>query len=86
VAAFPADFRRGEPLARYVSYERTLLGAPPLRRDLIDRRRYLCPNTLVVSRGRPHHCDFCCKDAFYSVGHSLVQSVERSSRSKPRHV
>jgi hypothetical protein len=29
---FLADFRRGAPLARYVSQERTLLGAPPLRR------------------------------------------------------
>lgn len=48
---FLADFRRGAPLARYGSQERTLLGAPPLRRDLIDRRRYLCPNSLVVSRG-----------------------------------
>ena len=57
---------RGAPLARYVSRERSLLGAPPLRRDLIDRRRYLCPNSLVVSRGCPHHCDFCYKDAFYA--------------------
>jgi radical SAM superfamily enzyme YgiQ (UPF0313 family) len=68
---FLADFRRGEPMGRYVSRERTLLGAPPLRRDLIDRRRYLCPNSLVVSRGCPHHCDFCYKDAFYQGGKSF---------------
>jgi radical SAM superfamily enzyme YgiQ (UPF0313 family) len=68
---FLADFRRGAPLARYVSQERTLLGAPPLRRDLIDRRRYLCPNSLVVSRGCPHYCDFCYKDAFYQGGKSF---------------
>jgi radical SAM superfamily enzyme YgiQ (UPF0313 family) len=68
---FLADFRRGAPLARYGSRERTLLGAQPLRRDLIDRRRYLCPNSLVVSQGCPHHCDFCYKDAFYQGGKSF---------------
>jgi radical SAM superfamily enzyme YgiQ (UPF0313 family) len=54
-----------------VSETRSLVGAPPLRRDLIDRRRYLCPNSLVVSRGCPHHCDFCYKDAFYEGGRSF---------------
>jgi radical SAM superfamily enzyme YgiQ (UPF0313 family) len=68
---FLAAFRGGAPLARSVWQERTLLGAPPLRRDLIDRRRYLCPNSLVVSRGCPHHCDFCYTDAFYQGGKSF---------------
>jgi radical SAM superfamily enzyme YgiQ (UPF0313 family) len=68
---FLADFRRRAPLARYFSQERTLLGAPPLRHDLIDRRRYLCSNSLVVSRGCPHHCDFCYTDAFYQGGKSF---------------
>src|SRR4051794_3713160 len=54
---FLADFRSGRPLPRYESQTRTLEGIPPLRRDLIERRRYLCPNSLVVSRGCPHHCD-----------------------------
>jgi hypothetical protein len=53
------------------------LGAPPLRRDLIDRRRYLCPNSLVVSRGCPHHCEFCYKDAFYQGGKSFyIRAVD----------
>jgi radical SAM superfamily enzyme YgiQ (UPF0313 family) len=69
--AFLADFRQGRPARRYESAGRTLEGAPPLRRDLIDRRRYLCPNSLVVSRGCPHHCDFCYKDAFYEGGRSF---------------
>jgi radical SAM superfamily enzyme YgiQ (UPF0313 family) len=68
---FLADFRHGRPAARYVSETRSLVGVPPLRRDLIDRRRYLCPNSLVVSRGCPHHCDFCYKDAFYEGGRSF---------------
>src|SRR5947209_9108395 len=55
---FLADFRRGEPKPRYVSTGRTLAGLPPVRRDLIQRHRYLVPNSIVVSRGCPHHCEF----------------------------
>ena len=48
-----------------------------MRRDLIERRRYLCPNSIVVSRGCPHHCDFCYKDAFYEGGRSFyTQTVD----------
>ena len=32
---------------------RTLAGLPPIRRDLIKRRLYLVPNSIVVSRGLP---------------------------------
>jgi radical SAM superfamily enzyme YgiQ (UPF0313 family) len=76
---FLDDFRRGRPAARYVASRRDLVGAPPIRRDLIDRRRYLCPNSIVVSRGCPHHCDFCYKDAFYRGGRSFyVQAVDEA--------
>jgi radical SAM superfamily enzyme YgiQ (UPF0313 family) len=68
---FLEDFHGGRARTRYVSETRTLEKVPPLRRDLIDRRRYLCPNSLVVSRGCPHHCDFCYKDAFYEGGRSF---------------
>lgn len=44
---------------------------PPVRRDLIKREKYFVPNSLVVSRGCPHHCDFCYKDAFYQGGKSF---------------
>ena len=50
---------------------RTLDRLPPIRRDLIDRRRYLVPNSLVVTRGCPQHCDFCYKDAFFEGGRSF---------------
>jgi radical SAM superfamily enzyme YgiQ (UPF0313 family) len=88
---FLADLRRGEPAARYISRRRTLSGAPPIRRDLFDRRRYLCPNSIVVSRGCPHHCDFCYKDAFYEGGVSFyTQAVDRAlaeiERMPGRHV
>jgi radical SAM superfamily enzyme YgiQ (UPF0313 family) len=45
-----------------------LIGAPPIRRDLIKRNLYLVPNSIVVTRGCPHHCDFCYKDAFFEGG------------------
>ena len=57
---FLADFRAGEAKARYVStIGRSIEGLPPVRRDLIDRRLYLVPNSIVVTRGCPQHCDFC---------------------------
>ena len=76
---FLTDFRAGRPKPRYESSAsmRTLAGIPPVRRDLIERRRYLCPNSIVVSRGCPHHCDFCYKDAFYEGGRSFyTQTVD----------
>lgn len=66
---FLADFRAGRPLAIYRSVgERTLAGAPRPRRDLIRRHLYLVPNSIVVSRGCPHSCDFCYKEAFFEGG------------------
>lgn len=72
-------FRHGgaRPPARYQSRQRTLLGVPPPRRDLIRRQRYLVPNSLVVSRGCPHVCDFCYKEAFFKGGRSFyTQAVD----------
>lgn len=75
--AFLADYRAGQPAPLYRSVERTLHGLPPLRRDLIKRDRYLVPNSLVVSRGCPHRCDFCYKQAFFEGGKSFyVQAVD----------
>ena len=74
---FLSDFRRGEAAPRYISSQRTLVGLPPIRRDLIKRHLYLVPNSIVVSRGCPHHCDFCYKDAFFEGGKSFyTQSVD----------
>ena len=50
---------------------RTLDELPPIRRDLIRRQLYLVPNSIVVSRGCPHHCTFCYKDAFFAGGRSF---------------
>lgn len=68
---FLKDFRAGHPAKMYESKIRTLVGSPPIRRDLIKRHHYLVPNSIVVSRGCPHHCDFCYKDAFYKGGKSF---------------
>jgi radical SAM superfamily enzyme YgiQ (UPF0313 family) len=77
--AFLADYRAGRPARRYQSTQRSLLGVPPVRRDLIKRRHYLVPNSLVVSRGCPHTCDFCYKEAFFEGGKSFyVQAVDEA--------
>lgn len=75
--AFLADFRAGRPKPIYQSRLRTLVGVPPVRRDLIKRRLYLVPNSIVVSRGCPHTCDFCYKEAFFQGGKSFyTQTVD----------
>ncbi len=69
--AFPRfldDFQHRRAARCYVALERQIREIPPVRRDLIKRSKYLVPNSLVVSRGCPHHCDFCYKDAFYGEG------------------
>ena len=72
-----ADVRAGRLQPRYVAQARTLLGVPPIRRDLIQRSLYLVPNSIVVSRGCPHHCDFCYKDAFFAGGKGFyTQTVD----------
>ncbi len=69
---FLRDFRAGRAARRYSSTAgRTLDRLPPVRRDLIARRKYLVPNSIVVTRGCPQHCDFCYKDAFFAGGRSF---------------
>ena len=48
---FLGDFRSGRTRTVYSSSRRDLGGLPPARRDLFDRRLYLVPNSIVVSRG-----------------------------------
>jgi radical SAM superfamily enzyme YgiQ (UPF0313 family) len=66
---FLDDFRAGKPARVYASgLGRTLERVPPIRRELIQRNFYLVPNSIVVTRGCPQHCDFCYKDAFFQGG------------------
>ena len=70
---FLDDFRAGRPQRRDTSRRPAARSnaLPPIRRDLIRRRRYLVPNSIVVTRGCPQHCDFCYKDAFFEGGRSF---------------
>ena len=69
--AFLQDYRAKRPKKKYISQIRTLAGLPLPRRDLIKRNLYLVPNSIVVSRGCPHVCDFCYKEAFFEGGKSF---------------
>jgi radical SAM superfamily enzyme YgiQ (UPF0313 family) len=74
---FLDEFRAGHPGKVYRSTLRTLERLPPIRRDLIKRHLYLVPNSIVVSRGCPHVCDFCYKEAFFKGGRSFyTQTVD----------
>ncbi len=74
---FLRDFRAGRAKPTYTSTKRTLEHLPPVRRDLIRRSLYLVPNSIVVSRGCPHVCDFCYKEAFFEGGKGFyTQSVD----------
>lgn len=72
---FLRDFRRQRPKKVYCSSVRTLEKIPPIRRDLIKRKRYLVPNSIVVTRGCPHHCSFCYKDAFFEGGRGFYTQI-----------
>ena len=68
---FLNDFRAKAAKRIYVNAKRNIEDILPVRRDLIRRELYLVPNSIVVSRGCPHHCDFCYKDAFFEGGKSF---------------
>jgi radical SAM superfamily enzyme YgiQ (UPF0313 family) len=75
---FLEDFAHDHPAPCYQSIRRSLIGIPPLRRDLIKRAGYLVPNSIIVSRGCPHVCDFCYKESFFKGGKSFyTQQVDR---------
>ena len=73
--AFLKDYSAGQPGKIYRSSLRTLVGMPRIRRDLIKRHLYLVPNSIVVSRGCPHTCDFCYKVAFFEGGRSFYTQL-----------
>jgi radical SAM superfamily enzyme YgiQ (UPF0313 family) len=77
---FLDDFRAGRAQRVYRSTEgRTLDRVPPIRRDLIKRSHYLVPNSIVVTRGCPQHCEFCYKDAFFTGGRGFyTQRVDEA--------
>jgi radical SAM superfamily enzyme YgiQ (UPF0313 family) len=88
---FLRDLAQGSPQPAYRSRVRTLSDIPKIRRDLIKRHLYLVPNSIVVSRGCPHHCDFCYKDAFFGGGRGFYtqrvdQALAEIERLPGRHL
>jgi radical SAM superfamily enzyme YgiQ (UPF0313 family) len=88
---FLKDYRKRAPLRVYRSQVHTLVDVPPIRRDLLKRRLYLVPNSIVVSRGCPHLCDFCYVKSFFGKGrHFYTQTVDAAlaeiDRLPGRHV
>jgi radical SAM superfamily enzyme YgiQ (UPF0313 family) len=82
---FLEDFKKGKAKKIYVNAKRDITDIPPVRRDLIKRQLYLVPNSIVVSRGCPHHCDFCYKDAFFEGGKSFyTQRVDAALKEIER--
>jgi radical SAM superfamily enzyme YgiQ (UPF0313 family) len=78
-AAFLRDYQAKRPQKKYISTIRTLDKLPFPRRNLIKHNLYLVPNSIVVSRGCPHICDFCYKDAFFKGGKSFYTlAVDRA--------
>jgi len=69
--SFLRDFRAGQAKRVYRSKAWSLPGTPQPRRDLLKRYLYLIPNSIVVSRGCPHACDFCYKTSFFRGGKSF---------------
>lgn len=88
---FLEDFRNKRTLKQYDSTFRSLIDAPFVRYDLIKRHLYLVPNSLVVSRGCPHRCDFCYKDSFFKGGKSFYtmqvdKALEQIEKFPGRHL
>ncbi len=78
---FLRDFRAGRCRKIYTDNCRSLDDIPPVRRDLIRRRNYLVPNSIVVSRGCPQSCDFCYTRNFFAGGRQFYTApVERTLR------
>ena len=88
---FLSDYKQGVPKRIYISKQRGLLDTLPPRRDLIKSHLYLVPNSIVVSRGCPHSCDFCYKDNFFRGGKSFYvkridQILEEINTFKGKHL
>lgn len=82
---FLKDFKNQNAKSIYQNVKRDISYIPPIRRDLIKRHLYLVPNSIVVSRGCPHHCDFCYKDAFFEGGKSFyTQRVDAALKEIDR--
>ena len=75
----------------YFSDRRDLTDIPPVRRDLVNLKKYLVKNSLVVTRGCPFSCAFCYKESFFKTGKSyytytLDRALEEIDSLSGRHL
>jgi radical SAM superfamily enzyme YgiQ (UPF0313 family) len=81
-----ADAERGCLKRVYRSEEYPdLAEAPVPRREVLDLRKYLVPNTVQATRGCAHDCSFCSVSAFFGrrIRSRPVEAVVEEVRSLP---
>ena len=66
-------------LAAYFRDDDQVENIPPVRRDLIKREKYFVPNSLVVSRGRPHHNGYIPHP--YTISRHPLVSTDATGRT-----
>ena len=78
---------RMESLQRVYRSERypDIRAAPVPRRDLMQREKYMVPDTVQASRGCPHECAFCSVSVFFGrrVRRRPVEAVAEEVASLP---
>jgi len=72
-----SDFEQ-KSLKKYYSgnMNTDLTEVPIARRDLMNKEKYLVPNTLVASRGCLYNCDFCYKKSFWGEKYYKFRPLE----------
>ena len=66
------DFKKGKLQKFYKANKRMHLeNLPEPRRDLLKLKKYVINNTIQVSRGCPHACDFCTVTKFFGAKYRL---------------
>jgi radical SAM superfamily enzyme YgiQ (UPF0313 family) len=75
------DFEGGS-LAKFYhgGGDKDVARVPHARRDLMNRGKYLVPNTIVASRGCPFCCDFCYKESFWGKDYYLFRPLPEIAR------
>ncbi len=72
-----SDFGTNKLQRIYYGDKLTDLSEVPLaRRDLMNKDRYLVPNTIVASRGCLYNCDFCYKKSFWGEKYYKFRPLE----------
>jgi radical SAM superfamily enzyme YgiQ (UPF0313 family) len=83
------DFVQGKMQPRYdQSPDLSLAGLPPVRRDLMQKNRYLTTNVFEATRACIHACDFCVvpfawgRKPLHKPVEEVVQDIRRTKARK----